>query len=131
MTGTATKAINVLLAAWSIAALAAAVSHFLMPAWTAAGTVWPASPGWQREIAYFDVLLAAVFLAVARSKDVQLKRAATLAIVALSIALGAHHLAGWLVEPRPFHIIFTLGNFSAAFWGLGCLLHTRQADRRL
>ena len=114
---------NFLLIVWSVTAVASGLSHFFLPAWTAAGTVWPTSAGWQREVAYFNLLVAAAFTAIARSIDMQLKRTATLAIAALSLVLGVHHLQGWMTEPRLFHIIFTVANFSAALWAAGCLVY--------
>ena len=117
--------INFLLIAWSVVAFASALSHFFLPVWTADGTVWTTSAGWQREVAYFNVLLVCTFVSIARSRDVQLKLAAVLAITTLSVVLGSHHLQGWLTEPRIFHIMFTTGNFIAALWGLGCLIRAR------
>ena len=117
--------IDFLLVAWSVAAFASALSHFFLPAWTADGTVWTTSAGWQREVAYFNILLVCTFVSIVRSKDIQLKLAAVLAITALSVVLGSHHLQGWLTEPRVFHIMFTTGNFMAALWGLACLVRAK------
>ena len=124
------RPINLLLVTWSTVALLSALSHLFAPAWTAAGTVWATSAGWQREVAYFNVLVSGAFLGAARSKDIQLKLAATLAITALSTVLGFHHLQGWITEPRHFHVVFTLGNFFASLWAMGCLVYANRQRLR-
>ncbi|MFX7029305.1 hypothetical protein ABTH93_20410, partial [Acinetobacter baumannii] len=53
---------NILFWAWSFTALCAAIAHIVMPLWTAAGTTWIPSVYWQREIAYFDITLATIFI---------------------------------------------------------------------
>jgi hypothetical protein len=73
---------------------------------------------WQREIAYFDLLIAFVFGWSARQADPGIKRAATMLLCGLSLLLGENHLEGWLTEARPFHVLFTLGNGLAVLWGL-------------
>ena len=113
--------LNLLLIGWSVTAIGAAIAHIVMPEWTAQGTVWPASTHWQREIAYFDVLLASAFVWTAQQGDVALKTKACGAIACLSLVLGLNHLEGWLAEPKIFHVAFTLGNFLALVWGVGAI----------
>jgi len=108
---------DILLWAWSGVAVCAALSHIVLPEWTAAGTTWASSPHWQREIAYFDLLLAFIFSWAARQQDVALKRKVTLLLCCLSLVLGENHLEGWLAEPRLFHVVFTMGNALALAWG--------------
>lgn len=117
---------STLLLGWSAAATAAAAAHLLLPEWTAAGTVWRTSSGWQQEIAYFDILLAAAFVWISLNGDTALRRGAVLAVSALSLMLGIHHLQGWLAEPRIFHVVFTLANFAALGTGVACLTIVRE-----
>ncbi|MCU6499990.1 hypothetical protein LPN04_19525 [Rugamonas sp. A1-17] len=79
--------INVLLWLWSLVALCAAAAHIVMPAWTAAGTNWLGSAHWQREIGYFDIVLAGIFSWTARQPDLSIKRGAALVLCGLSLAL--------------------------------------------
>ena len=113
---------NTLLIGWAAAAMCAAISHLFLPEWTANGTSWASEVHWQREIAYFDLLLAAALLWVANQRDISLKLAACAGISCLSLALGLQHLSGWLTAPKIFHIVFTLGNFLAVAWGTGVFL---------
>lgn len=123
--------LDVLLMGWAAAAICAGLAHLFFPAWTAHGTTWQSEVHWQREVAYFDLLLACAFLWVARQDDISLKRKACGAAACLSLALGLHHLGGWWAEPKVFHVVFTLGNFLAAAWGIAALLHAipRRAAR--
>lgn len=52
---------------------AAGLAHLLFPAWTAQRTTWQTEVHWQREIAYFDLLLACAFLRGAKQNDGALK----------------------------------------------------------
>ncbi|NVD70944.1 hypothetical protein HUX88_10280 [Duganella sp. BJB1802] len=124
--------INVLLWLWSLVALCAAAAHIVMPAWTAAGTNWLSSAHWQREIAYFDIVLAGIFSWTARQSDLSIKRGAALMLCGLSLALGEGHLEGWLQDAKIFHVLFTVGNGLAALWsGLAFLsLSENQKGKR-
>ena len=65
---------------------------------------------------------------IARQPDTNLKIKAFWAIAFLSIALGHNHLQGWganVSEPKPFHIVFSLGNLLALVWAAGCLIYER------
>ena len=118
---------DILLSAWALAAVCAAVSHLVLPAWTAAGTSWAMSSHWQREIAYFDLCIALVFGWAARQPDMRTKRTITLLLCGLSLLLGENHLEGWLTEARVFHVLFTLGNALALLWGGLACWSTRAA----
>ena len=121
---------DILLRLWAAVAVCAAVSHLLMPGWTAAGTTWVMSEHWQREIAYFDLFVAFVFGWAARQTDIRIKHAATILLCVLSLLLGENHLEGWLTEARPFHVLFTLGNALAVLWGLLACLSVRNVLRQ-
>lgn len=121
---------DILLRLWAAVAVCAAVSHLLMPGWTAAGTTWSMSEHWQREIAYFDLFIAFVFGWSARQSDIRIKHAATLLLCVLSLLLGENHLEGWLTEARPFHVLFTLGNGLAVLWGLLACFSVRKILRQ-
>ena len=122
---------NTLLIVWPTVAVGSAISHLFMPEWTAHGTTWASEVHWQREIAYFNILLSILFLWVARQDDASLKVKACWAIAGLSLVLGLNHLGGWLVAPKVFHVLFTLGNFAALLWGAGAILYANQRTRSI
>jgi hypothetical protein len=119
--------LDLLFCLWSAAALCAAVSHTLMPFWTAAGTTWIPSVHWQREIAYFDIFIAGVLLWAARQKEVAIKRQFALLLCVLSVVLGENHLEGWLQDAKIFHVLFTVANFCAALWAIGAYWLSRRS----
>ncbi|NWK79574.1 hypothetical protein [Aquitalea sp. LB_tupeE] len=121
---------DILLRLWAVAAVCAAVSHLVLPGWTAAGTTWAMSVHWQREIAYFDLFIAIIFGWSARQADIRIKRAATMLLCGLSLLLGENHLEGWLTEAKLFHVLFTLGNGLAVLWGLVACVSVRKALAR-
>lgn len=118
--------LDMLLMGWSVAAVCAGLAHLFFPQWTAHGTTWQSEVHWQREVAYFDLLLACAFCWIARQDEPSLKTKACGAIACLSLGLGLHHLGGWWTAPKIFHVIFTLGNFLAVAWGIAALLHGRK-----
>ena len=118
---------DILLRLWASTAVGAALAHIAQPAWTAAGTTWAASPHWQREIAYFDLLLAFVFGWAAHQPDLRTKRNVTLLLCGLSLLLGENHLEGWFAAPKVFHVLFTLGNALAVLWGVLACWSVRAA----
>ncbi len=109
---------DILLRLWAVTALCAAVSHIVLPGWTAAGTTWAMSLHWQREIAFFDLFIAFIFGWAARQPDLHTKRNVTLLLCGLSLLLGENHLEGWLAAPKVFHVLFTLANGLAVLWGV-------------
>lgn len=118
---------RLLLMLWAIVALASAGAHLIAPAWTAAGTVWASSPGWQDEIAIFDILLACVFARLVYKGSHAHVREATWVVAVLSLVLGIHHMTGWLAAARPFHVAFTIANFAASAWACVALLVSRRS----
>lgn len=118
--------LNALLAAWSVAAIGSAMAHIVAPLWTAAGTIWPASPHWQLEIAGFDTFGAVVFGWVAVQREVGLKIRVVGALCCLSLFLGLNHLSGWLEAPRIFHVVFSIANLIAVTWGVLAVLLIRR-----
>lgn len=119
---------DLLLWLWSLAALCAAAAHSAIPEWTAAGTTWLASVHWQREIAYFDLFLATLFIWAARQPDLAIKRKLTVLLGILSVLLGENHLEGWLQEARLFHVVFAVANFLAVMWAAWACWGYRTAN---
>lgn len=118
---------DILLRLWASIAVCAAASHLVLPEWTAAGTTWPMSPHWQREIAFFDLFVAVIFAWAARQPDLTIKRNATLLLCGLSMLLGENHLEGCFTEPKIFHVLFALGNALAVLWGVLACWSLRKA----
>jgi hypothetical protein len=108
--------LNLLLWLWAAGAVCSAIAHLAVPSWTSAGTTWPMSEHWQREIAWFDLFAAALFVWTTRQSEAAVRRFVSLLLCALSLVLGENHLEGWLHQPRIFHVMFTILNGLALLW---------------
>lgn len=67
-------------------------------------SVWGGNPGWQREIAFWNVGLIVILLAVLRLKDDRLALAVVRGCTVLFLLLGTNHLFAFFADPQaPFH----------------------------
>lgn len=67
-------------------------------------SVWGGNAGWQREIAFWNVGLIVILLAVLRLKEDRPALAVVQGCTVLFLLLGTNHLAAFFVDPQaPFH----------------------------
>lgn len=94
---------------------------------TAAASVWGFAPGWQREIGFFDLVMALLAFRAIRSSDLQFQRGVALAFVVLTTLVGSNHVMTILSgRTAPLHKIFAAVNYSAVGFGLGTLFATSR-----
>ena len=72
-------------------------------------TSWGEAPGWQREIALWNVGLIAAILYAVKKRTTELLRLMTLQSMILCWALGINHLAALLTAGSSGHVIHVLG----------------------
>ena len=100
----------------SVGGRRAAIYHMLVPVWAYAGNKGVLSAPVKREMAYFDIGFAGIFIWTAHQGDLALKRGAMLVLCGLSFALGLNHLEGCIQDAKIFHVIFFVANFLAVLW---------------
>ena len=113
-------------AGWLIAFVGSALLHLLIPEQVANASSWESAPGWQREIALWNVAAAAgSALLLVRGDRALFLRVLPVALVLFGI-LGANHLwslsgAGWQVGLTT-HVAGALANVVAV--GVGFVVLT-------
>ncbi len=75
-----------------VALAIAFVEQAVLPGFVSRHTAWGLAPGWQREIAFWNVGLAVAIGGVLWSKDAASVRIVVSAVVVLTALLGTNHL---------------------------------------
>jgi hypothetical protein len=124
---------------WIAGAAYAAFAQLFLARLGARGSVWGYTPGWQREIGFWNVGLIALLVAVVRIADQRLLRAAVGALVLLSLLFGTNHaleaFRGWHFHSELFshvggmaenYLAVLLGGFVLVFSGARSSLRSRH-----
>jgi hypothetical protein len=98
------------------------------PRATAGASVWGFAPGWQREIAIFDVAFAQMAFLASRDRDLSFRRGVVWALVVLTALVGTNHLSTVVSgQSALLHYTFVGVNFAIAAFGLLALYASREA----
>ena len=113
-----------------IICLAAFVSSFIVqtafPFLGAERSVWGGNPGWQREIAFWNVGAAIIVFLTLRLRDARLAIAVVSGCVVLFFLLGTNHLFAFIANPKAvFHWPPLLLNYVGLLFGVRVLLSQR------
>lgn len=92
--------------------------------WFAGLTAWPYNPGWQWEIACFDLALGLLMVLIIRSG---LSQRALPILLVLGTLLGVNHLRAALSEGRPGNWIGAVANALGLLLVLAALAAKRRA----
>lgn len=91
-------------------------------------SVWGGNPGWQREIAFWNVGAAIIVWYTLRLADTQLALALVRGFTVLFLLLGSNHLLALLADPlAQFHWPPMLLNYLGFLYGLRALWSMRGA----
>lgn len=85
---------------WAAVAFLSGVAHLVAPMFMSSGTSWPYAYGWQREIAFFDIMLAIYIGLQLRSGSQAELEKLLYCLAGLSLFLGLNHFlsalyGGW------------------------------------
>ena len=113
-----------------IVCLAAFVSSFIVQTafqfLGAERSVWGGNPGWQREIAFWNVGAAIIVFLTLRLHDARLAIAVVSGCVALFFLLGTNHLFAFIANPKAvFHWPPLVLNYVGLLFGVSVLLRQR------
>jgi hypothetical protein len=116
-----------------IICLAAFVSSFIVQTafqfLGAERSVWGGNPGWQREIAFWNVGAAIIVFLTLRLHDARLAIAVVSGCVVLFFLLGTNHLFAFIANPKAvLHWPPLVLNYVGLLFGVSVLL--RQRARR-
>src|SRR5580765_563218 len=115
MANFATAYLAIVLVALAIAFLEQA----FLQAFISRHTAWGLAPGWQREIAFWNVGLGVLIVGALRTRDPACVRVVVTAVVALTALLGTNHLLAARSNPRAWlHRVAATMNYLAVAAGL-------------
>jgi hypothetical protein len=102
-----------------VALAIAIVEQAFLPRFVSKHTAWGHAPGWQREIAFWNVGLAVVIGGVLWSRDPAGQRVVVFAIVVLTGLLGTNHLvAAFANRDAWLHRVGAFVNYLAVVAGV-------------
>ena len=100
------------------------VEQLLLPRFVARNTSWGLAPGWQREIAFWNIGLGAVIVGALRMGNPNCTSVVVGALVVLTSLLGLNHLLAALANREAWlHRVGALVNALAAIAGVMLLLY--------
>lgn len=89
-------------------------------------SVWGGNPGWQREIAFWNVAAAIIIFLTLRVRDARLAIAVVSGCVVLFFLLGTNHLFAFIADPKAvFHWPPLVMNYVGLIFGGSVLLRQR------
>ena len=95
------------------------VEQAFLPGFVSRHTVWGRAPGWQREIAFWNIGLAVVIAGVLWAGDPGCLRIVVAALSILTGLLGTNHLLAARARPNArLHRVGALVNYLAASAGM-------------
>jgi len=103
--------------------LVASVEQTFLTRFIARASIWGHAPGWQREIAFWNVAMVTVIGGVLWTRDATAARIATAAIVVLTVFLGTNHLLAFRSQRQGWvHRVGAIVNYAGAVTGTAALL---------
>ncbi len=113
--------LGIALVCWLVACAGASLLHLLTPRRIASHSAWGSAPGWQREVAAWNAALCVAIIYALISRDEACRILLGLTMAALSVLLGANHLAATRLGPSRTHTIGIVANgvgLALLTWGL-------------
>jgi hypothetical protein len=112
------RLVKLLLLLWGIAAFVSGAVHLIAPTFMSGGTSWEFAYGWQREIAFFDLMLSVYIGIQLRTASQAQLEILTLSLVGLSACLGMNHfLSATYGEWGYIHLAGSIANALAVLAG--------------
>ena len=112
------KYINWFLRIWLFGSICAAVAQLAFQQWGAAGTHWGYTPGWQREIGFWNLGLDLIILQTLLKGNYISKIHITRALVLLSFLFGTNHFIEIFNGGAIYsHLGGATENYIAVIWG--------------
>ena len=93
-------------------------------------SVWGGNPGWQREIAFWNVGAATIVFCTLRAAEERFAWPVATGCTVLFLLLGTNHLFAFIVNPKAqFHWPPLILNYVGLFFGLRLLLTKRSPSQ--
>jgi KinB signaling pathway activation protein len=112
----------------AVAFFAAFAIQAFVPQIGGSGTIWGLAPGWQREIAFWNIAMLVVVVGILRAEDGIGGRALVGGLVTLGLLLGTNHLVAIISDPYAWaHYLPMIANYLGTVVGAVVLLRERRA----
>jgi KinB signaling pathway activation protein len=89
-----------------------------LPAQLGTTSAWGIAPGWQREIAFWDLAMYIVIVRTLRTNDPVSARTVALALVLLQLLVATNHAAAALQSHAILNAIMALINYGCVVFGI-------------
>ena len=97
--------------------LVSCLGQLALPAELGAASAWGVAPGWQREIAFWDLAMYIVIARALRANDAAGGRTVAIALVVLQLLVATNHAAA-AIQGRPMlNAIMGAVNYACAVFG--------------
>ena len=95
-----------------------ALGQLLFPARLAAASAWSFAPGWQREIAFWDLAMYIVIARTLRANDPVGGRTVAIALVVLQLLVATNHAAAAIQGHAVLNAIMSVVNYVCVAYGV-------------
>jgi len=88
-----------------------------LPARLGAASAWGFAPGWQREIAFWDLAMCIVIARTLRANDAVAGRTVAIALVVLQLVVATNHAAAAIQSHAMLNVVMSVVNSSCVVFG--------------
>jgi len=88
-----------------------------LPSQLGAASAWGVAPGWQREIAFWDLAMYIVIARTLRANDAVGGRTVAIALVVLQLLVATNHVAAAIQSHAMLNAIMAAVNYSCVVFG--------------
>jgi KinB signaling pathway activation protein len=110
--------------------LISGLGQLTLPARLGTASAWGVAPGWQREIAFWDLAMCIVIAGTLRTNDAVSGRTGATALVVLQLLVATNHFAGAIGGHGPLNAIMAALNSACVVVGIFAI-RSRAAGRDL
>ena len=93
------------------------LGQLAFPARVAAASAWGNAPGWQREIAFWDLAMYIVIARTLRANDPVGGRTVAIALVVLQLAVATNHAVAGIQSHAMLNLIMCAVNYGCVVFG--------------
>jgi len=89
-----------------------------LPTKLGAASAWGVAPGWQREIAFWNLAIYIVIAQALRADDAVSGRAVAIALVTLQLLVATNHAEAAIASHAMLNVVMSAVNYSCAAFGI-------------
>ncbi len=97
--------------------LISGLGHLLLPAKLGAASAWGFAPGWQREIAFWDLAMYLVIARTLRADEAVAGRTVAVALVLLQLEVATNHAVAAIQSRTTLNTIMAAINYGCVVFG--------------